>query len=307
MESIGTEIRFVGLKRSGNHAILNWLLRQRKGSVAFFNDVRPEAPYEASRLVGATSDDLREVDTATYSIEDTSLAVIADRHAYPRRDAYPGLRVGRRLDVLLLRDPFNLFASRFRRGAPWGSKALYINGISAPQMWVTYALESVGRTRWLEHDCVTIDYNRWCSSREYRRELARTLDLEFTDEGFTEVTGFGGGSSFESTSQDGSADRMQTDRRWTAFAEDPDFLRLFEDPLLLDLACEIFDLDEETQDFVERLRPRSKRSSALRRRWASAVGQRAVARLRRSRLARAAHRLVTARWRVRSMPVKKPG
>ena len=306
VQNIGTEIRFVGLKRSGNHAIVNWIVRQSKGPILHFNDVRPDEPYHPSRLVNGAWAEALAVDTTIYSIEDTALAVVADAHSYPRRDVYPDLRCDRRIDVLLLRDPFNLFASRFRRGEPWGRKALYVNGMSTPQLWVSYALEFLGQSRWLDPRCIRINYNQWCKSLEYRRELARVLDLEFTDEGFNAVTNFGGGSSFESTNMDGKADLMKTDQRWRTFVDDPRFLQLFEDPLLLDLAQEIFDLDEETAAMVnERLRPRTRKVSAARRRWATAVWQRVIARLRRSSVMRRLHRSFTSQWRERRMPIRR--
>ena len=35
-----TEIRFIGMQRSGNHAIINWIARQSHGSMFFHSDVK---------------------------------------------------------------------------------------------------------------------------------------------------------------------------------------------------------------------------------------------------------------------------
>lgn len=307
IQQIDREIRFVGLKRSGNHAILNWIIRQGGRSILHFNNVRPDDPYQAWALTTCTTDDIEHVARAIYSIEDTTLAVVGDAKSYPQHPVYPDLRVGERLDVLLLRDPFNLVASRFRRGGAWGELSTYVSGMSLTQMWVTYALEFLQKTRWLSRDCVRVSYNQWCRSETYRRKLAERLGLTFTDEGFREVTSFGGGSSFERTEMDGSADLMRTDHRWRRFENDPSFVALFQDPLLLDLAEEIFEFDDRTASFIsDTLRPRSNRRSALSRWWAMKVGQRLVARLRRSDLLRRIHARVTRKRRAERLPMKRP-
>ncbi len=43
------EFRFVGLQRSGNHAVINWILSQCKGEKIFLNFAQPyNNPYKTS-------------------------------------------------------------------------------------------------------------------------------------------------------------------------------------------------------------------------------------------------------------------
>jgi hypothetical protein len=306
LRAIEDEVRFVGLKRSGNHAVLNWIIRQSPGSVVHFNNARPEHPYQRWARSAATPPDQPRQQRAIYSIEDTSLAVVGDRHSYPRRRVYPDLEVGRRRDVLLLRDPFNLVASRFQRGGSWGRMSTYVSGLTIPQLWVTYALEFVGRTSWLSPNCIRIDYSRWCRSQEYRRALAAQLGLLFTDAGFEEVTRFGGGSSFDGTRMDGKATAMRTQERWREFRDEAGFRALFRDPLLLELAEGIHELDDDLREFVRaKLRPRASRAVAWDRQWRIRVAQPAITRLRRSPWSRRLHGLLTRGWRRRRMRVEK--
>ncbi len=304
VRAIEREIRFVGLKRSGNHAILNWIIRQSRGSLMHFNNVRPEDPYQRWARTTATHPELSEQDTVVFSIEDTGLAQIADANSYPQRDVYPGLSVKQRVDVVLLRDPFNLAASRLMRGGSWGDTMTYVSGLSVAQLWVVYAVEFLGRSAWLSPDRVPVSYNRWCRDRSYREALAARLELDFTDAGFEQVTGFGGGSSFERTRMNGKASSMRTSDRWENFREDPGFRALFRDPLLLDLAVDIFGEDEGLVDFVESdLRPRARRTEAWDRWLRTHVAVPVLTRLRRSALARSVHRRVLVPRRRKRLPM----
>src|SRR5437764_14442767 len=43
-----SEIRFIGMQRSGNHAVINWIARQSHGSMFFLSDVKlSKNPYES--------------------------------------------------------------------------------------------------------------------------------------------------------------------------------------------------------------------------------------------------------------------
>lgn len=65
---------------------------------------------------------------------------------------------------------------------------------------------------------------------------------------------------------------MATEARWKTVAEDSNYIELFRDPLLLDLAENIFDLDDELLDFVEKkLRPKTRLQAAATRKIATAI------------------------------------
>jgi hypothetical protein len=137
--------------------------------------------------------------------------------------------------VLILRDPFNLFASRRRIGAG------KINDHVAMRMWKQHARASLGGCDHFRsaRRSIVISYNRWRDSSAYRRRIAERLGLEFTDAGFESITSVGGGSSFDGMRLQGRASAMATDRRWRAFADCEYFRRLF-DAEVLELSERIF-------------------------------------------------------------------
>ncbi len=200
-----------GLKRSGNHGIINWL--QSHGDFVFFNNVIPIAkilsgeaphpppepfePWLKRQLAGirrGRDGNTPQTSSVIASLEDHGLEV------------RPFLRAP--IDVhhvLILRDPYNLFASRIRKASLIDHPAYPAQPGPAMDrlvnLWKEYAREFLGLTDRLENR-VSIYFNAWFSHRTYRRQISRSLGLEFTDRGFSQVSKFGGGSSFDRISVD---------------------------------------------------------------------------------------------------------
>ncbi|MEX0902971.1 MAG: hypothetical protein WDZ76_09645 [Pseudohongiellaceae bacterium] len=259
------EVRLIGLQRSGNHALINWILAQARKPQLFFNDVGPEDPLceERLRSPAMRQNPSGEYELVVYSYEDRLLETVTDPHVYPQRQNRYGHQTGARIDVLILRDPFNTFASReFHTMVPT-RRSTYVSGLTGPQLWTTYAREAANQTNLLGDAKVVVNYNQWCRSREYRKQLARQLGLQFTDRGFNEVTVFGGGSSFDATSYSQQAQAMAINERWKQSRHKPEYQSLFSDPLVLKLGTQLFELDEELRVYIDtELTPRTQVSQA---------------------------------------------
>lgn len=219
-----TEVRRLllvnGLKRSGNHAVISWI--RAHGEFLFFNNAIPAAPI----LDGRAS----IPDAADFSIWTT-------RHVSPWLAWAPPL-ARRRLrgksvivsfedldltiapftngptdtrNVLILRQPRNLFASRVRKASLKRKNPAYKTDPESMKrvvgLWKQHAREFLGRTCILK-DKICILYDRWFTDEPYRRQISASLDLDFTDDGFRHVSPIGGGSSFDGTTLDGSSSAM---------------------------------------------------------------------------------------------------
>lgn len=256
------ELRVIGMSRSGNHAILNWIIQQAEGRLCFLNCTEPQTnPFESARPMGdgqpyrANYADFHlpaerrgrfsRKDWLIHSHEDCFLGKIVRGEFEEHHDRYVGPS-GRRREALILRDPFNLFASR--------SVAQYalITERTSLRIWKQHAREFLGRRRYLPADRLAISYNRWVLERDYRRRIAAELGLTFTDTGVDHVPRTGSGSSFDGLDYDGRATRMDLFRRWEAFADDRRFLRLFDDEML-ELSEAIFGTVPGTEPLLERL------------------------------------------------------
>lgn len=294
------EIRAFGLQRSGNHAILSWVRSQHAGKPAcFLNDIRhgdfdpyrtcannlitaldTTASIETLRiapkhlLIYSYEDDAAKMDPARdflESIDDSAFLRNRERYLQPSQNVF---------DLLILRDPFNFFASRCK-------KLEALSGIKdlswIARNWKLLAAEAL---RWQANPSphkIFANYNLWVEDASYRKQLSQGLLGTFTDASREAVSKDGGGSSFDSMAYDGLALRsivanwkkllefkryryldrylkrfvtprataMKVTERWKLLANDATYRRIFADRELLELSEEIFGEITGTREFVK--------------------------------------------------------
>jgi hypothetical protein len=245
-----TEIRVIGMSRSGNHAIINWILSQSPGRTCFLNCAEPghnpfwsarprtpelpawRAPYPGFEIGVEREGRLTRKDLLVHSYEDTFLGPFKKPENEERHDEWLG-RSRRRVDLLVLRDPRNLFASRLASGYGWLDDDL------VARVWSQHAREFLGQRRNLRQERLALSYNRWVASPAYRRRVAERLGLEFDDRAAHSVPAAAGGSSFDGTAYDGRAEEMPVLARWHRFAAEPRFQRMLT-PSVLELSDRVF-------------------------------------------------------------------
>lgn len=244
------EIAFWGLRRSGNHAVIAWIVSLFEGPVGFFNDLnhsRPLTPQTASdNLPGfpaarrAFAGD-RGKRLCIYSYEDPDLA--KNRALEPPRHVLGAS--SRKLDVLLLRDPYNMLASRLkilheRKSDHVAGEMLEHDGLSIVSLWMQHAKEFLGESRNLEDGVLAMNYNRWVFDEDYRREICRLLGGAYSEKTLPFIPRYGFGSSFEGSLQPRLLNRLGLLHRWRHLKEDPLFRELIDDPELRKFSDRIF-------------------------------------------------------------------
>jgi hypothetical protein len=221
-----------GMKRSANHAIINWL--RAHGRFIFFNNIIPIAPIlEGTSLMPAPEDfgawlrrnlPIRRFPFAFYLAKlahrKHALIVNLEDHDVSVR---PFLNPpGDVTNVLILRDPRNLFSSRIRKASLLNHPAYPMQNGPAMnrviEMWKRHAREYLGLTHHLQNK-VCVYFNSWFISEDYRKSLSMELRLPFTDEGFSKVSSIGGGSSFDGTWRDGNSRWMDVLNRQSHLTE----------------------------------------------------------------------------------------
>lgn len=264
------EFRIAAVQRSGHHGIINWLTAQCEKPLLYLNDVRPRSnPFSTASLVLETTgsdkgrqlplaevDRFRQRTTLVHSYEDRALAEVFGDDFELHHDEWVGASCDRH-DIIVVRDPFNTFASRMR--ASWMRHSLHRDSErdTVVGLWKQHAREALGQTHTLRHRPVAILFNRWIRDEDYRRDLAARLKLSFSDAGLRTVSPEFGASSFEGMRFNGRADEMPLLDRWQPFADDPTFRALFIDPELFELSEALFGRMPGTQ----RLRPARARSA----------------------------------------------
>ncbi len=251
------EIRIAGLRRTGNHAVTTWIKEQIEDYWYINNINAKENPFRykyqnLSRYFPQHKWTIehykKEAKILTpkkyllYSYEDYPLSEIFHQDFEKKHDLYLG-KSKKRYDLLILRDPFNLFASRFKKDMmnvhdPNGDFVEY---------WLDYAKEFLGETNYLKHNKICINYNIWNKDRDYREEIALKLGLEFTDKGFNTVSKAAGGSSFDGQNLNGKANLMDVDNRWKHFINNPLYIKIFENQAILEYSEKIFGHIPETE------------------------------------------------------------
>ncbi|WP_323718695.1 alpha/beta fold hydrolase [Paracoccus aminovorans] len=225
------EIQLFGLQRSGNHAVIAWILQQFDEPTVFLNNVAHFSdPYlnwrsgpvagmeQISKLNSGRIEELRarQKHLLVYSYENLKLSELAWRPLVPD----PEQQIGRSRHirrVLLLRDFFNWVASRIRlmEYRQQDISATVANLNPTINLWLGYVREFLGETDYLgAEDVVRISYPRWIGDREYRAYLLGRMSLPLSNNDNDKVPDVGGGSSFDKTSFTGAASNMRIGERW---------------------------------------------------------------------------------------------
>lgn len=135
-------------------------------------------------------------------------------------------------DVIVLRDPFNWLASRYRGNFPVDSTIL--------GAWCSQCREALRETRILRNPLV-VEYDRWFSEPGYRRRISEQLGYTGEDPGIGATADFGGGSSFSGFRYRDRPDEMDVLNRWKILQDDAGYRRLFRDcGELLELSRRMF-------------------------------------------------------------------
>ena len=262
------EIRVLGLRRSGNHAIINWIGNQVDNNSIFINHVRPlENPYRnqyesqlrAGKLTVHKEDwkhkdidwwkkhregNFSYKDCLIYSYEDQELEKIAHPSFERKRCVYLG-KSEETFDVIVMRDPFNLFASRLKtkpreNGPNFDMLEVYSRHYSLPELWISYAKECLGETSHLKNKKIFINYNKWFVDVKYRQEISDQLGISFSDDGLNDVSPAGRGSSFDGAKYAGEAYKMDVLNRWQSFIDNQAYCKLLSVENLIEYSHKIF-------------------------------------------------------------------
>ena len=212
------EIAVFGIKRSGNHAIIFWLMHHLGKNSIHLNDVTGMSPYDNCTEININGlslwqckPDIRNLFRSSsrqggieYSKKDKSVnwsfirnfspkdcLILSYENKFLEYNAYAefvqdhDFQVGRskqRYRVVVLRDAFNLFASLWR--APF---IMTEDIATCVEIYKQYAELFFSTDRQKEMNVICINYNKWFSSASYRIELAGQFGVTINDEPFLAV------------------------------------------------------------------------------------------------------------------------
>ena len=226
------ELRVIAGPRSGHNAVLNWVFGLFSGEVLYYSDVSLADSADASTAILPlkTVDDLVR-DLYVACAENVDLTVAYNGFETNKWRTYAG--ISERVEyVLILRDPYNTFASMIRYFGVDRSVELM-----TVERWKQYALQFLGLTRYLPRDTIYISFNDWFISKNYRRLIAHRLGVPFNDRNIHRPVG--PASAFQPTVDD--ARMLNVLERWIVMLCDRSYRDIFHsDPELHCLAEEIY-------------------------------------------------------------------
>ena len=228
---------FVHMKRSGGHAIINWLIQQTRRHSLFVNNVNPvplpkldkksllwslrrgsyfylykKSKHEKTETTLRWRENLAE---RTHSFN-CDLVFNYEHIPLEKLKNFDKINNIKTYKYLILRDPFNWMSSLFSRDKKFsysesegGHRTFAEDSI---KNWKMYAREYLK-----DSEFININYNEWFTSQEYRKNLCEKLNLEFTDRGFLEVPSAGAGSSFDGIKYDKKSSSMKVLERYKQF------------------------------------------------------------------------------------------
>lgn len=240
-------IHFFGLRRSGNHAVINWLVEgwSETGKVTHFNSVAGFRLPEREPAAMRTRINDAQPTAVIMSYEDVSFE---RRHSL---EHYREFRSSAQKDILLLRSFPNMMASRIQRVANLEREGISrsinrLGWVAVRDLWRENALNMLALDGSQE---VGVRYDEWFVSRAYRDEMARSLGFINSDAGINDVPANAQGSSYDRTSYHGRGQEMNVLHRWRSMVADKSSLNLYRSLVteeIIDLNRRLFGPDQPT-------------------------------------------------------------
>lgn len=173
------------MKRSGQHAIINWLCEANQPALHFnrCTQVKEKIEYKGitdyhHKKRNSNICDFNLYNLIVYNFEEQLIFKIKPKYITP---------------IVIVREPKNLIASRIKVGISKFNNIMWINHMNSGYY--------------------TIFFDEWFSNENYRIKIMNDLQLNFNEKGLNQVYN-SGKSSFDKFKYDGKAQQMDVLNRW---------------------------------------------------------------------------------------------
>lgn len=230
------------LRRTGQHAIINWLAYQIGRPVLHFNDchikrneIYPDLPgmvmfYDGKG--GKLNFYKKPEEYNSFSAPEDTFKIYSFEEKHPRDideilQFFPDESV---VPLMVIRDPYNWVAACLHRQVQFPGKEIMIARDIKRRIedYKEYLKLSYEYETGKNNRIISINYNKWNSEKKYRDRICSVLGLENTDKGREEIEYFGHGSTFDGRKFDGQASKMKVSQRWKSYSENDNYWELFD-------------------------------------------------------------------------------
>lgn len=229
-------LQVFGMRRSGNHAIIDWLMRNAPEAATggvFFNNCKfgknPQVHYGSLDVYDAQRQVMPHVDIKDNqriaAAGDAPMAIVSYEDRMPQPAGQP-----QKASHTMADEDFTHQVIIYRSFLNWSASLLAKikknGGFGATDrmriMTLAYATYIQGLDRVADaKGIIAICYDNWMTSEDYRAGILRALGLPVLDLSRGKVQRYGGGSSFQRKA--GSAEDLNSTSRDAAMAEDLEY------------------------------------------------------------------------------------
>jgi len=181
-------LNIFSMKRSGQHAIINWLCLQNLPAIHFnacsINKSKGREPRKY--IVLYDNNDRKIINKGDISLKDYSLIIYNFENQINKIGLYP--------EIIIIREPKNWTASMIKSNS---------NKVPKKHIWKKHA----------NSNAYKILFDGWFENKSYRKKICEDLNLNFSDKGVNDVF-WRAESSFDGKTFDGAGQHMDVLHRW---------------------------------------------------------------------------------------------
>ncbi len=236
-------MQFFALRRSGHHAIMNWVMWSIPGLVVFRNDraMNQEKVVQPGRV--QIYHGPRKLNISQQFADFTWNHFPLSTRVENFEDAENLEFVGGYLSVLVMRDFYNNMASRLKwereirsrfRDESTQEDEAREHMHKAKKLWKEYARVAISPPE----SVVVCHYDHWVGDEEYRKTLATSLGVSGHQSAIRSTAQYGPGSSFEGKQSTPDANKLT--HRFELFNDDDFFIDFVRDDEIVELNDQLF-------------------------------------------------------------------
>ncbi|MBW3019670.1 hypothetical protein KY334_00065 [Candidatus Woesearchaeota archaeon] len=251
--NIKKTFRILGLQKSGNHLIIDWISESNKNYLHLNNiSHNINSVFGLNLVRGSLKEEFRNyminkisnfnVDNLICSYENKDFKIIFENKEF--NDKFNKIfgehkkSIIQKLfcikkknyNILILRDPYKTFASLiFANIMNENNSKRFI------ELWKDYGNNFLKNKN---NNLITINYDFFVSNKEYRNKLANKLNIQNNESILNKMASQG--SSFEGCHFKGNIREMKILERWKNFIDNEFYKNIFKDKELIELSNKIF-------------------------------------------------------------------
>lgn len=181
-------------KRSGHHAVINWIGENMSEPVVFYNNPDTSKFIHGKLMLRSNLSKNDPLNKRKYGKNKPKFKIYNFENCSlkkQKRFLKSKLVKDHYGSVIVIRDIYNTLASAMKKNKDGNFDLI-------KKMWIEQCREILGETNYVDGK-IFVNYNKWFCDRKYRIKKAREIGFKNKDKAMDEIDPHGRGSSFDKT------------------------------------------------------------------------------------------------------------